>query len=149
MAGTQNQIGRKPSYGYIWMNTGNWTGVSKALTTSYQELTSLGTNFVLASTPQDFAMTTDGRLKYTGIPTKRFSVNASASFSAATFIELYKNGVSLNDSESYSAVYGRIPSFSVDLSANDYISIWAKVPSNTSVTFYTITLSAYSTERGS
>lgn len=143
---TQNQIGSSPSYGCIWMNTGNWTGITFSSTTSYQELTALGTNFTLASPSKDFAMTTDGRLKYTGIPTKRFIVDATTPASSS-FIKLYKNGVALNDSEDWGVSRQRIPSFSVDLSTDDYISIWLKGLSATSVFITQIMLSATSTDR--
>lgn len=143
---TANQIGRRTSYGYIWMNTGNWTGVSFSRTTSYQELTGLSTAFTLKSPSQDFAMTTDGRLKYTGIHTKRFVVNATVS-AQSTFIKLYKNGVALDVTEDYGTSRNRIPSFSIDLATNDYISIWIKGFSATSINITQITLSATSTDR--
>ena len=62
---TQNMLGTTTSYGRIWMNTGNWTGVSKAITSAGTEMGSLSTSFTLMSPSNDFSMTTDGRLKYT------------------------------------------------------------------------------------
>lgn len=134
--------------GYIWMNTGNWTGVNFAFTTAYQELTSLGTNFSLAADSNNFAMTTDGRLKYTGaaIATMRVSAsvilgNASGSFSA----KLYKNGVAIAGSEVYSGnrESPTILGFPVALVAtNDYFSVWVKCSSSASQTILSVSLGA-------
>jgi len=63
MAFIQNQIGLVGSGGYIWMSNSG-TVVNFSATTSYQEMTSLGTNFTLAPISPDFAMSTDGRLKF-------------------------------------------------------------------------------------
>lgn len=148
MSGNQNQIGRRPSHGYIWMNTGDWTGGSIALNTStFVELTSLGTNFTLAPASQDFVMTTDGQLKYVGAPKKRFTINATVCFSVDSYMVLYKNGVALTESETAFGIYPRIPSFIADLVTDDYLSIYAKCTSNSTVTIYQVSLSAISTDR--
>ena len=75
MSFTQNMIGRLPSYGAIYL-VNTYTGIAVSYTTSYTELTGLPISFSIVSPVQDFAMTTDGRLKYTGIPTKLFAVSA-------------------------------------------------------------------------
>ena len=128
------------------MNTGNWTGVTFSRTTSYQELTSLGTNFSLAPTSQDFAMTTDGRLKYTGLVKKRFIVDASVE-TASPLIKIYKNGSPLDDSESFGVSRPRIANFLVDLDTNDYISLWLKGSSASSIAIVQVNLAATSTDR--
>jgi len=150
MAFIQNQIGRLPSYGAIYMNTGNFSGVSFAFTTSYQELTSIGTNFTLASPAQDFAMSTDGRLKYTGIPSKRFLVDAVLNTSSLpdwTALQLYKNGSGLSDSISYAISSVKIASFEVELATNDYLSLFTKTQNNGSYTISNISLAANSVNR--
>lgn len=143
----QNQIGNKASYGCIYMNTGNWTGVSFAFTTAYQEMTSLGTNFTLASPSSDFAMTTDGRLKYTGSPTKPFYVDAlfqTGSNLGAFAIQVYLNGSSVTGADSYVSgggifIVSRAP---VLLATDDYLSIFAKKSNNLSIAILQLTLSA-------
>lgn len=146
MAGTQNQIGLQSAYGYIWMNTGNWTGAPFSLTTSYQELSGLSTVYTLSPAAQYFSMTTDGRLKYTGAESKDFVVDAqyanSASLSGA--MKLYKNGAPLNDSEVYQVSFRRcmLAGFFVTLSANDYLSIWCRASSAVSSAITQISLSA-------
>lgn len=142
-----NQIGRYPSYGYIWMNTANWTGVTFSMTTSYQELTALSTSFSLAPAAKDFVMTTDGRLKYTGIPTKTFAVDATLAVASSTFIKIYKNGSPLNDTENYTLTYCRVTYYLVDLATNDYISLWVKGSTSASRSLFHISLSATSTDR--
>lgn len=143
---TTNQIGLKASYGCISMNTGGWTGISFAFTTAYQELAGLATAYTLVSPSKDFAMTTDGRLKYTGTTTKTFNVDAQfTTTSSANFaIQLYKNGVALSGSESYQAGSFRtlLSRFPIDLSVNDYLSIYGKISSSASASILNITLSA-------
>lgn len=128
------------------MNAGNWTGVTFAMTTSYQELASLSTSYQLASPSQDFSMTTDGRLKYTGATTKSFYVDAqfTSSPTGNFAIQLYKNGVALTGSETYQVGSFRtiINRFPVDLSTNDYLSVYGKIASSASISLLTITLSA-------
>ena len=144
----QNQIGAKTSFGTIWMNTGNWTGVSFAYTTSYAELTSLGTNFTLMSPSNDFAMTTDGRLKYTGINTRNFNATASIMMTETSgniAIAVYKNGSLITGAETYvNRSLLAIPSTIVSLSTNDYLSIFAKRSASGTRRIYQIILSAES-----
>lgn len=147
MAGTQNQIGLKSSYGYIWMNAGNWTGNTFAFTTSYQELTSLGTSFTLASPSQDFSMTTDGQLKYTEKTTKLFSIDAQYSYNIGTIrfaMQLYKNGSALSGSESYIGAGSGINmlKFPITMATNDYVSVYAKRQAATTTTIFQAILSA-------
>lgn len=145
----QNQCGIKSSVGNIWMNTGSWTGASITLAdNTYKEIGSLSTSFTLSSYSTDFAMTTDGRLKYTGIDTKLFSVtsfinfNNSARFSSA----IYKNGVLISDAQSYSngSSVSINKKVEVYLSTDDYISLWLKRFSGTNITVYEVILGAAS-----
>ncbi len=134
--------------GYIWMNTGNWTGQTFSFTSSYQELTSIGTNFTLASGATDFAMTTDGRLKYTGATTINVVLNAyySVANGSGTYaMELYKNGSALTGSEIYVPNNGHptISGFTVNsVATNDYFSIWVKRSASQSNAIYSAFLSA-------
>lgn len=141
-----NQIGLKKSFGYIWMNTGNWTGVSFAFTTAYQEMRSLGTNFTLASPSQDFVMTTDGQLKYTGVTTKLFNVDAllQTGSTSSYAIQIYLNGSPIAGAEDYEVGGGimMICRLQTLLSTNDYISIFAKKSTAASVTIMQLALSA-------
>lgn len=148
-AGTITIAAAGGSIGYIWMNTANWTGVSFAFTTSYQELTTLGTNFTLASASNNFAMTTDGRLKYTGTPTISCIVSATLYVSnGGNFaVQLYKNGVAISGSEAYSAGSAGVSvvNFTVSsVATNDYFSIFAKRSANLSVAILQASLSAQS-----
>lgn len=148
MSFIQNQIGLKGSGGSIYMNNAA-APITVSVTASYQELTSLSTSFSLATTSPDFAMTTDGRLKYTGIITKNFVVNATINISTASTgssaMQIYKNG-SATGIECYESV---IPSLSiqkapVSLATNDYISIFFKASSTTTRLVSSITLSIIS-----
>lgn len=143
----QNQIGAKTSVGTIWMNTGNNTGVSFSFTTSYKELTSLGTNFTLMSTSPDFAMTTDGRLKYTGLNTKTFLATATVAFITGNnkSIAIYKNGSLITGAECYAGLnIFLLPNVTVSLSTNDYLSIFTKISSSGSSFISQIILTAES-----
>lgn len=143
MVAIQNQSGLTDSYGTIWMNTGNWTGVNFAATTSYKELIGLSTNYVLASPSKDFSMTTNGRLAYTGLNTRNFSVTGylyqSTLSGSANVIALFKNGVQVPGSESY--MNGSHDSYiqcaPVSLSTNDYLSIFLQVRSGAGATTLT------------
>lgn len=139
----QNQIGATTSAGSIWMNTGGWTGISFSMTTSYKELASLSTAFTLSSPATDFAMTADGRLRYTGKDPRRFiatgflSCGASASYALA----IYKNGSIITGSDSYcvsGVVLATTPITS--LSTDDYISLFVKRNSSASVNILQIIL---------
>ena len=128
------------------MNTGNFTGASFVFTTSYKELTGLSTSFVLASPSQDFAMTTDGRLKYTGINAKIFSASASCYTASATnrlTIKIYKNGSAITGATSYSNNNKTfIDWYPVSLSTNDYLSVFAFTAPATTQAVTSISLSA-------
>lgn len=129
MSFTQNIIGRLPSYGAIYV-VNTFTGIAYAYTTSYAELTGLPVSFSIVSPVQDFAMTTDGRLKYTGIPTKLFYVSAvvPALENSTNWIsiKLYKNGSALTGSDVYANSMLRINNFEVSMSTNDYVSVFLK-----------------------
>lgn len=148
MSFIQNQIGLVGSGGLIYMNNSG-TAVNFSATTSYQELASLSTSFTLATTSPDFAMTTDGRLKYTGILTKNFLATGSICISTAstgsTAIQIYKNGVATGI-QSYETSIPTLSTQKVPLSlaTNDYISLFCKVSSATTRTLYSITLSLIS-----
>jgi hypothetical protein len=133
------------------MNTGNFTGATFVFTTSYKELTGLSTSFVLASPSQDFAMTTDGRLEYTGIKTKTFSIDATFTIASNSLgneaIELYKNGTATG----IACFVGDINTLTlngvpVSLSTNDYVSLFAKSSTNLTVNIYSVTIVATSME---
>lgn len=145
-------IGGFPSWqtkgsGYIWMNTGDWTGVNFAFTTAYKELASLGTNFTLTSGSTNFAMTTDGRLKYTGTPTVNVRVNSAvvlANGSGSYATQLYKNGVAIAGSEIYVPNNGTpvLIDFVVNsVATNDYFSIFIKRSASSTQTIFNATLS--------
>lgn len=151
MTFNQNQIGLEGSFGYIWMNTGNWTGTSNfAYTTSYKELTGLSTSFTLASPSQDFAMTTDGRLKYTGLTTKLFSVSAACyasllSGAVGMSIQIRKNGSAITGCQAYySHSSASIDDFQISLSTNDYLSVFVQVASNQTAPVLQVNLGANS-----
>jgi len=118
------------------MNTGNFTGANFVFTTTLKEITGLSTSFTLASPSQDFAMTTDGRLKYTGLTTKWFSVSAALYVNSGNQTELrvYKNGSTVTGSfarSNNSRTF--LDNFPVNMSTNDYISIFARsIPGATS-----------------
>lgn len=119
------------SYGYIWMNTGNWTGISFSALTTYSELSGLTTAYVLASPVQDFSMTTNGRLQYTGTANKTLLVSANVGFNAVSSgyaIQLFKNGIALPGSENYQMAPTSlaIEDFPVTVATNDYVSVWLK-----------------------
>lgn len=150
MSFIQNQCGIKQSAGTIWMNTGNWTGVSVTLSSNtYKEMASLGTNFTLMPTVQDFAMSTDGRLKYTGIDTRNFIANASinAGNDSRFSIAIYKNGSLITGAESYSNSTNAFinENVKVSLATNDYLSVWLQRLTGTTVRVYQVTLGAIST----
>ena len=150
MSFLQNQIGLIGSEGYIYM-TNAGTTVSFAMTASYSEFTALSTSFILASPSQDFAMTTDGRLKYTGLETKSFAVDASLGISVAVVgniaIAIYKNG-SATGFESFSVGVNSpaICQAFVSLATNDYLSLFTKSNTNQTINIYGISLSATSME---
>lgn len=141
-----NQIGLQNSEGFIIMNA-IASPVSFAFTTSFQELTSLGTNFVLASLSQNFEMTTDGRLKYTGVKEKPFVVSASMSLTTSTSygIQIYKNGVALPGIAWYVTFgYTNIFKAPTMLATNDYISLYTRRLSGGSLSIAQVTVSAES-----
>ena len=148
MSSYQNQIGAKTSFGTIWMNTGDWFGVSFALTLSYKELASLGTNFTLMSPSNDFAMTTDGRLKYTGINTRNFNIKCflSSDSNNSGSLAVYKNGSLITGASFYSSENEFISTSStVSLSTNDYISMFLRAASIAeTIRIYQVTLTAKS-----
>jgi len=149
MSFIQNQLGLVGSGGYIYMNNSG-TGVTFSITTSYQEVASLGTSFTLASTSPDFAMTTDGRLKYTGLRTKNFMANAVfciGSNSVSSYaIQIYKNGsatgLQLYATSISTLALTKIP---VSLSTNDYISLYAKRATNGTPSLSSVEISIIST----
>lgn len=119
------------SYGYIWMNTGNWTGISFSALTTYSELSGLTTAYVLASPVQDFSMTTNGQLQYIGTASKTLLVSANVGFnpvSSGYAIQLFKNGIALAGSECYETgpTSLAVIDFPVTVVTNDYISIFLK-----------------------
>jgi hypothetical protein len=139
MAFNQNQLGSKSSYGYAGMNTGNWTGTTSfSFTTGFKELTGLSHSFTLASPSPDFAMTTDGRLKYTGTNTRVFLCSAACyasilSGAIGMVIQIRKNGSAVTGAQAYyqnSAAL--IEDFPISLDTNDYISIFVATASNQS-----------------
>lgn len=138
------------SYGYIWMNTGNWTGVNFSFTTSYQELTSIGTNFTLLTGASNFAMTTDGRLKYTGAATATVIIHAEviiAGGSGSHAIQIYKNGSAITGAESYGGNNNQPTVIGLNVGSvatNDYFSIFAKRSAASSSIIEHISLSARS-----
>jgi len=147
MAFTQNQIGLEGSFGYIWVNTNNWTGTTFSFTNAYQEMSGMSTAYTLISPSQDFAMTTDGRLKYTGISTKLFTVDAGfypgTSFNYA--LQLRVNGSAVTGSDVYASAGRRpfIARFPVSLATNDYLSMFTKSNvSHAGVVIYMASLSA-------
>ncbi len=147
MAFTQNQIGLDGSFGYIWVNTNNWTGTSFSFTSSYQELAGMSTAYTLSSPSADFSMSADGRLQYTGINTKLFTVDAGfypgTSFNYA--LQLRVNGSAVTGSDVYASA-GRRPficRFPVSLATNDYLSLFARSNvSHAGVAIYMASLSA-------
>ena len=145
---TQNQLGTTISYGTIWMNTGNWTGHSKAIASGGTEMTSLGTNFTLMSPSNDFSMSTDGRLKYTGAKNKNFIASAFLAENTNTQIAIfiYKNGSPLTgvSSAASSGNFLLVNKVPVSLVTNDYLSIFCKIPGGNTVTITQINLSAES-----
>lgn len=144
MAFIANQIGLQSSDGFITMNT-NATGVVFAFTTSYQELRSLGTNFVLASPAQNFDMVSDGRLRYIGISTKTFAFDVYYTQATGTnlALQLYKNGSPVAGSEWFQGfTSGNIMKFPVSMVTNDYVSVWGKRSSASNATIHQIILSA-------
>jgi len=127
------------------------TTVSFSMTASYKEFTGLSTSFTLASTAKDFAMTTDGRLKYTGANTKVFAIDAgygvTPAVSGSMAIAIYKNG-STTGFQSFS-VGVNVPAICqafVSLATNDYVSIFVKSNTNQTINLYGIYLSASSME---
>lgn len=145
---TQNMLGTTTSYGRIWMNTGNWTGVSKAITSAGTEMGSLSTSFTLMSPSNDFSMTTDGRLKYTGIKNKNFLASAflSCNNQSLQAITIYKNGspitgASYNTGSGNMELANKIP---ISMVQNDYLSIFFKISGGNTVSIYQISLSAES-----
>lgn len=149
MSFIQNQLGLVGSGGYIYMNNSGTT-VSFSITTSYKEVASLGTSYTIASTSPDFAMTTDGRLKYTGIKTKNFMANAILCFGSNTAgsygLQIYKNGSSTGlEMYSTSITTIALTKIPVSLSTNDYISLYAKRSANSSILISSIELSITST----
>ena len=150
---SQNQCGIATAYGNIWMNTNNWTGKTYSLTTSYTEMTSLGTNFTLMTPNVDFAMSTDGRLKYTGTDTLNFIANACINgdtHSASKAVAIYKNGSLITGAENYGTSISNDYSFPVvdvpvSLATNDYLSVWLKGSiSSAALVIYQVSLSAKS-----
>ena len=142
---TQNQIGAVAATGTIWMNTGNSTGISFLYTTSYKELSSLGTNFTLMSNAPYFTMTTDGRLKYTGKNTLNFVSNAVmlGSDTGNRAIAIGKNGTIITGSDCYNDRNTFIcPNVLVSLSTNDYLSVFAKRSTSSTSAIYQIILTA-------
>lgn len=150
MSFTQNMIGRLPSYGAIYL-VNTYTGIAVSYTTSYTELTGLPISFSIVSPVQDFAMTTDGRLKYTGIPTKLFAVSAvvPAQENGTNWIsiKLYKNGSAVAGSDVYANSMLRINNFEVSMSTNDYISVFLKAKASFSGRLASMMLSATSINR--
>ena len=149
MSTVQNQSGITQSYGTIWMNTGNWSGVSITLVDdTYKELTSLGTNFTLMSPSSDFAMTTDGRLKYTGATTRNFLINSAVAINntARLSIAVYKNGSVITGSPIFTFQTQGLTNENtpISLATNDYISLWLKRITGTTVTIFSISLGAVS-----
>jgi hypothetical protein len=140
----QNQIGAKASYGTIWMNNANWTGANYSVTTSYTELTGLSTSFTLVSPSNDFTMTTDGRLKYTGTNNRSFNVVGYVGYGASGRMALgiFKNGSFIADSYSFTGATAMETLVTVTLSTNDYLSLFVKRFTATTVPFYQISLSA-------
>lgn len=111
------------------MNTGNFTGANFVFTTTLKEITGLSTSFTLASPSQDFAMTTDGRLKYTGLTTKWFSVSAALYVNSGnqTELQVNKNGSAVTGStarSNNSRIF--LDNFPVSMSTNDYLSVFAR-----------------------
>jgi hypothetical protein len=150
MSFIQNITGDTASYGVIY-DSNTFTGLNFSYTTSYKELTSLPVAFGISSTAQDFAMSTDGRLKYTGVVTKRFSVSAGfssvASGSHWIALQLYKNGSGLTDSTVYGVTAMLISCYEVTLSTNDYLSLFVKAQSGFTANIKNIILSACSIGR--
>ena len=150
---SQNQCGIKTANGTIWMNTNNWTGKTYSITTSYTEMTSLGTNFTLMSPNVNFSMSTDGRLEYTGTDTLNFIANAcinADTHAASKAVAIYKNGSLITGAENYSTAFVTdyawpVISIPVSLSTNDYLSVWLKGSiSSAALVIYQVSLSAKS-----
>ena len=146
MSITQNQAGLTTSYGAIWMSNA-YTGATFTITTSYTELKSLAsTAFALFSPSNDFSMSTDGRLKYTGANTRSFLASAfvqnSLGFNSQA-IAIAKNGTNITGAQCYAdssiLVIDNIP---VSLVTNDYVSIFIKkITSSSTPNFLQINLS--------
>jgi len=143
MSSTQNQIGQINPNGNIWMNTGDWPGVSFSITTSYKEMTSLGTNFTLMSPANYFDMAVDGRLRYIGSRTKTFNVTGyvATNNSGNLAIAIYKNGSLVTGAENYSGSTPIIMAAApVEMATNDYVSLFIKRSANTSITISQVRL---------
>lgn len=121
-----------------------------AFTTAYQEMSSIGTNFILASPAQNFSMTTDGRLKYTGVTESVFMFDAVFQLASpggiTTAIKLYKNDSPVAGSDSYQGAQSgtNIIKFPVEMVTDDYVSLWVKRSSAGSSRVMQIILSAAS-----
>lgn len=139
-----NQIGLSDSSAYIYMYNGT-TGVSFSFTTAYQQMASLGVNFILAAKSKNFAMTTDGQLKYTGLKPRTFYFDANLQTTSASYaLQLYKNGSPISGSEMYipAASGANILKFPVSMVTNDYVSVYAKASAGATTTIFQVILSA-------
>jgi len=107
-----------------------WTGAASGNTLSFSitpvEVRGLSTPFTLESSSKDFAMTTDGRLTYTGSDTKKFMCwcTTSVNNSANGAVQLYKNGSPIAGAIARGTMYGNIgvAGTIVSLATNDYLS---------------------------
>ena len=146
MSITQNQTGIKTSYGAIWMSNA-YTGATFTITTSYTELKSLATAFAIFTPSNDFSMSTDGRLAYTGTNTRKFLASASIANSLgfnSQAIAIAKNGTNITGAQSYADSGTLILNdIEVSLATNDYLSIFIKkITSSSTPSFYQINLTA-------
>ena len=137
------------SIGNIILNTGDFSGHDAfSFTDSYQEMSGMTTPYAVQGTPVDFEMTTDGQLKYIGTETKNFIATGCmcVQTSAQMAIYLYKNGLPIPGGEQYNnnGSYLRIENIQVQLSTNDYISLYAKRVSSANQNIYFLQVSASS-----
>lgn len=145
---TQNQVGNinttAQSSGLIYLIAGSSTFNA---TTTFAEVSGLSAAYVLnTSSSADFAMTTDGRLKYTGGTPRKFTLygfvtaltpGGSISTSVGIGVNGSVNSDSVQPSSSASAVCYPIMSNSIAiLNTNDYVSLFLKIASGTGT--YTI-----------
>lgn len=130
MAGTQNQIGLKASYGKAVLSNA-FTGITFTFNTTPTEVRALSTSWTFDSNSVDFDMSSDGRLRYIGAKTKWFYVSGKlgSGDTPLQLGEVRKNGANYGTSYFYTgSQWGTVgPSDTpMQLSTNDYISFFIR-----------------------